>query len=57
MRKLVYECTKGNSSVKTTSMVEALNLQSGGWAVREVLETIPEKVSGAPKQMAQRVKI
>ena len=57
MRKLVYECTKGNSSVKTTSMVEALNLQSGGWAVREVLEAIPEKVSGAPKQMAQRVKI
>ena len=57
MRKLVYECTKGNSSVKTTSMVEALNLQSGGWVVKEVLEPIPEKVSGAPKQMAQRVKI
>lgn len=57
MRKLVYECKKDNATIKTTSMVEALNLQMGGWNITEVLETIPEKVSADPKQMARRVVI
>lgn len=57
MRKLVYECKKNGSVVKVASMNEADELRKGGWKVAEIFENIPEKVCGAPKQMAQRVKI
>lgn len=57
MRKLVYECKKDGSVVKTVSMAEAVELKAGGWVVAEILEAIPEKTNCAPKQWAQRVKI
>lgn len=57
MRKLVYECKKDGSVVKVASMNEADELRKGGWKVAEIFENIPEKVCGAPEQMAQRVKI
>ena len=57
MRKLVYECKKSGSIVKTVSMAEANELTAGGWSVTEMLELIPEKNSCAPKQWAQRIKI
>lgn len=57
MRKLVYECKKSGSVIKTVSMAEANELKAGGWSVTEMLELIPEKNSCAPKQWAQRIKI
>ena len=57
MRKLVYECKKGNSVVKTVSMVEAVELKAGGWAVAKILEDVPEKMYCTPKQLEQRIKI
>jgi hypothetical protein len=57
MRRLVYECAKGSATVKTVSFTQASDLKMGGWNVTEVLETIPEPTSVAPKQKAARVKI
>lgn len=57
MRKLVYECKKDNSVVKTVSMVEAVELKAGGWAVAKILEDVPEKMYCTPKQLEQRIKI
>lgn len=57
MRKLVYECKKDGSVVKTVSMAEAVELKAGGWNVSEILEDIPEKTHCAPLQWARRIKI
>lgn len=57
MRKLVYECVKDSSTIKTTSLAQANDLRLGGWNVTEVLETIPEPLFVAPKQKALRIKI
>jgi len=54
MRKLVYVCEKENATVKTVSLAQADNLRAGGWNVKSVLETIPEPLYVAPKQMAGR---
>ena len=57
MRKLVYVCEKENATVKTVSLAQADDLRAGGWNVKSVLETIPEPLYVAPKQMAGRKEI
>ena len=58
MRKLVYVCTKGNSTVRTISFAQAEDLRMGGWNVTEILEDVPNPANIAPKQFSLfRVKI